>query len=214
MEIGTYIERLLDSEMSANVVDLCPVGALTAKPNMFANRPWELRSTESVDVMDGLGSALVVDCRGTEVMRVGPRLNEDINEEWISDKTRFAYDGLKRQRLVSPMARRGDSFKPVTWEQALSYTSDVLQDTAGEDVVAVVGKFADGESIMALKDLMTRLEAGTMIHETFAGSNADVQTGYRMNSTIAGIEEADCLLIVGSNPRVEAPVLNARIRYV
>ena len=214
-EIGTYVGKLMTSELSGNVIDICPVGALTSKPFAFQARTWELKNTESVDVLDSLGSAIRVDSRGTEVMRVLPRLHEGVNEEWLSDKARFAYDGLKRQRLAQPLLKRGAdaTLAPATWEEALDAAAALLRDTPPAQIKAIAGKLADAESIIALKDLMARLGVSNLAVEgVAAGMEADVRSAYLFNAGIAGVEEADLILVVGSNPRIEAPVLNARLR--
>ncbi|KAL9966387.1 hypothetical protein ACROYT_G024449 [Oculina patagonica] len=216
MQVGTYIEKMFKSELSGNVVDLCPVGALTSKPYAFTARPWELRKTDSVDVMDAVGSNIVVNTRCGEVMRILPRMNEDINEEWISDKTRYAYDGLKRQRLTKPMVKDDKgNLTPCTWEEALVEVAQKLNQVKGNEVAAVAGGFADAESLVALKDLLNGFDSeGLYTEEGFPsdGAGTDLRSSYIMNSTIAGIEDADVLLIVGANPRYEAPLVNARIR--
>ncbi|TPX62157.1 hypothetical protein PhCBS80983_g00727 [Powellomyces hirtus] len=217
MQIGTYIEKTISSEMSGNIIDLCPVGALTSKPYSFTSRPWELRKTESIDVLDAVGSNIRVDSRGLEVMRVVPRLNDDINEEWISDKTRFAYDGLKRQRLTTPMIREGDNFVPASWPEALAKIGDALKNVKGEQMTAIAGQLADAESLVALKDLFNKkgsenLRTDTQNADKLPAGIADFRSNYVMNSTINGIEEADALLLVGTNPRHEAPIVNTRIR--
>ncbi|KAL5612126.1 hypothetical protein BROUX41_000329 [Berkeleyomyces rouxiae] len=219
IQIGTYLEKTLDSEMSGNVIDLCPVGALTSKPYAFKARPWELKHTESIDVHDGLGSNVRIDTRGLEVMRVLPRLNEDINEEWIDDKTRFACDGLRTQRLTIPLVRRGGKFEPVDWAQALTEISVAYQQLApkGNEFKAIAGALTEVESLVAMKDLANKLGSENLGLDVEAGRKPvahgiDVRSNYNFNSTIAGIEEADVILIVGSNPRHEAAVLNARIR--
>uniref|UniRef100_A0A8C2QR70 NADH-ubiquinone oxidoreductase 75 kDa subunit, mitochondrial n=1 Tax=Capra hircus TaxID=9925 RepID=A0A8C2QR70_CAPHI len=193
MQVGTYIEKMFMSELSGNIIDICPVGALTSKPYAFTARPWETRKTESIDVMDAVGSNIVVSTRTGEVMRILPRMHEDINEEWISDKTRFAYDGLKRQRLTEPM----------------------LQSCQGNDVAAVAGGLVDAEALIALKDLLNRVDSDTLCTEEVfptAGAGTDLRSNYLLNTTIAGVEEADIVLLVGTNPRFEAPLFNARIR--
>lgn len=214
MEIGTYVEKMLDSELSGNVADLCPVGALTSKPYAFTARPWELRSTESIDVLDGLGSNIRVDTRGGEVMRVLPRLNEDINEEWISDKTRFAFDGLKRQRIDSPMVRAHaeDMLRPASWRDALEIVSERLDAADGPRIGAYVGALADAESIMCLKDLLNSFNSEAIFCDVPAGMATDCRAAYTLNSTIAGVEEADAVLLLSTNLRLEAPLLNARLR--
>jgi NADH dehydrogenase (ubiquinone) Fe-S protein 1 len=219
MQIGTYLEKNLDSEMSGNVIDLCPVGALTSKPYAFRARPWELKHTETVDVLDGLGSNIRVDSRGLEVMRVLPRLNDDVNEEWINDKTRFACDGLKTQRLTTPLIRKDDKFYPASWEQALMEIASAHQSIApkGNEFKAVAGELIEVESLVALKDLVNKLGSDNLALDQPAGSQpvahgVDVRSSYLFNSKIWGVEEADAILIVGSNTRHEAAVLNARIR--
>ncbi|CAG8645286.1 6511_t:CDS:2, partial [Ambispora gerdemannii] len=218
MQISMYIERTLDSEMSANIIDLCPVGALTAKPYAFSYRPWELKRTESIDVLDAIGSNIRVDSRGIEVMRILPRINDDINEEWISDKTRFAFDGLKRQRLTIPLIRQGNKFSPANWEQALTKVAQELRNIEnGSKAKAIAGQLADVESLVALKDLFNRLGSDNLTIDTPNGSKipahgVDFRSNYLLNSTIARVEEADVLLLVGTNPRHEGPILNTRIR--
>jgi NADH dehydrogenase (ubiquinone) Fe-S protein 1 len=219
MQIGTYLEKNLDSEMSGNVIDLCPVGALTSKPYAFRARPWELKHTETVDVLDGLGSNIRVDSRGLEVMRVLPRLNDDVNEEWINDKTRFACDGLKTQRLTTPLIRKDDKFYPASWEQALMEIASAHQSIApkGNEFKAVAGELIEVESLVALKDLVNKLGSDNLALDQPSGSQpvahgVDVRSNYLFNSKIWGVEEADAILIVGSNTRHEAAVLNARIR--
>ncbi len=214
MEITTYLEEAMTSELQGNVVDLCPVGALTAKPYAFAARPWELNKTESVDVMDALGSAIRIDTRGREVMRILPRTNDDINEEWISDKTRHVVDGLRTQRLDQPYLRQSGRLRPASWNEAFSAIAQRLVRANPKRVGALVGDLAAVEEIFALKDLMTRLGIGNLDCRQ-DGSALDPRWGratYLFNATIAGIEAADALLIVGSTPRKEAAVLNARIR--
>ena len=219
MQIGTYLERNLDSEMSGNVIDLCPVGALTSKPYAFRARPWELKHSESIDVLDGLGSNIRVDSRGLEVMRILPRLNDDVNEEWINDKTRFACDGLKTQRLTIPLIRKDDKFLPATWEQALTEISAAYKDFApkGNEFKAIAGELIETESMVALKELANKLGSENLALDQPLGSQPvahgiDVRSNYLFNSKIWGIEEADAMLIIGSNTRHEAAVLNSRIR--
>ena len=213
MEISTYLEKTLDSELSANVIDLCPVGALTSRPYAFTARPWELIKTETIDVMDAVGSNIRVDSRGSQVMRVLPRLNEDINEEWISDKTRYAIDGLRRQRLDQPYERGDDGrLHPVSWDLALQRLGAALRKVKPDAVAAIAGDQVDVESMFALKCLMARLGSPNLDCRQDGAKLGGARAGYLFNSTIAGIDNADALLIVGSNPRVEAAVLNARIR--
>ncbi|XP_044073861.1 NADH-ubiquinone oxidoreductase 75 kDa subunit, mitochondrial-like isoform X2 [Siniperca chuatsi] len=216
LQIGTYVEKMFMSELSGNVIDICPVGALTSKPYAFTARPWETRKTESIDVLDAVGSNIVVTTRGGEVMRILPRLNEDINEEWISDKTRFAYDGLKRQRLTQPLVKNeSGQLVPTTWEDVLTRAAGALQGVEGNDVAAVVGGLVDAEALISLKDLLNRLNSDNLCTEEvfpMAGAGSDLRSNYLLNTGIAGIEEADLLLLVGTNPRYEAPLFNARIR--
>ena len=213
MQITSYLEKSLTSELSANVIDLCPVGALTSKPYAFAARPWELRKTESVDVMDAVGSNIRVDTRGSEVMRVLPREHDDINEEWISDKTRYACDGLKRQRLDRPYVRRDGKLVEASWPEALEAVAEKLKNTNPQAIAALAGDLADCESMFALKALMDGLGVANLdCRQDGAALDPSVRASYLFNSTIAGIEDADALLIVGANPRLEAPILNARIR--
>lgn len=216
IQIGTYVERNVCSELSGNIVDLCPVGALTSKPYAFKARPWELKRTETIDVMDALGSAIRVDCRGAEVLRVLPRLNEEINQEWISDRTRFACDALKVQRLTRPLVRQDNTFVDANWDQALALIADKIAKIAPgkNEVKAIAGPLVDVESMVALKDLVNRLDSDNFAFDAPLTElpTADVRSDYLFNSTIEGIEEADQILLVGTNPRFEAAVLNARIR--
>lgn len=219
IQIGTYLETNLDTELSGNVIDLCPVGALTSKPYAFRARPWELKKTESIDVLDGLGSNIRVDARGLEVMRIVPRLNDDVNEEWINDKSRFACDGLKTQRLTLPLVRREGKFEPADWEQALTEIAQAWEKKApkGNEFKVIAGELTDVESMVAMKELANKLGSENLALDMPSGSQpvahgVDVRSNYLFNSRIWGIEEADCILLVGSNPRHEAAVLNARIR--
>ncbi len=214
-EIGTFVDELVKTELSGNLIDICPVGALTSKPYAFKARPWELTKTETIDVMDAVGSNIRVDAKGREVMRVLPRLNEDVNEEWISDRTRFAYDGLNAGRLDRPYIRDAKSgkLKEASWDEAFALIAEKLGELKGEQIAGLVGDLADVESIVALKDLLVRLGSPNMDCRTdsakFDPSN---RAGYLFNSTIAGIDEADAILVIGSNPRHEASIINARIR--
>jgi NADH-quinone oxidoreductase subunit G len=213
MEITTYLEKALASELSANVVDLCPVGALTSRPYAYTSRPWELNKTESIDVMDAVGSNIRIDTRGTQVMRILPRLNEDVNEEWISDKTRYAIDGLRRQRLDRPYARgRDGKLHPISWDEALKTVGAKLRKAKANNIAAIAGDQVDAESMFALKSLMSRLGSPHLDCRQDGAKIGGARSGYLFNSTIAGIDDADALLIIGSNPRLEAAVLNARIR--
>ncbi|MEI2386119.1 NADH-quinone oxidoreductase subunit NuoG [Breoghania sp. JC706] len=213
-EITTYLEAALSSELQGNVIDLCPVGALTSKPYAFKARPWELTKTESIDVMDAVGSAIRVDTRGREVMRVLPRLNEAVNEEWISDKTRFIFDGLKTQRLDRPYVKADGKFKAVDWNTAFDAIAAKLTAVNSPRVGAIAGDLASVEEMFALKQLLTSLGSANMDcrQDGAALDPAFGRASYLFNSTIEGIEDADAILIIGSNPRKEAPVLNARIR--
>lgn len=213
-EIGTYTSEVFDTELSGNVADICPVGALLPKPSLFTLRSWELESTESVDVMDAVGASIRVDTRGAEVMRVLPRLHEDVNEDWLADKSRFAYDGLKRQRLDTPMVRGPDgALATVTWPEAFAAVREALSAVRPSQIKAVAGDHADAEALVALKDLVNRLgSSNTECRQDGSMTPADVRGQYAFTEGIASIEEADRLLLVGSNPRMEAPLVNARIR--
>jgi NADH-quinone oxidoreductase subunit G len=213
VEIGTYVESAITSELSGNLVDVCPVGALTSKPYAFAARPWELKKTDSIDVFDAVGCNIRIDARGAEVMRVLPRTNEDVNEEWIADKSRHAVDGLMRQRLDQPYIRTNGKLAPATWPEALAAIAARVNGVDGSKIAAIAGDMADAESLMALKDLMTAL-GSTNLECRQDGGKFDPanRAGYLFNSTIAGIDQADAFLIVGANPRWEAPIINARIR--
>jgi NADH-quinone oxidoreductase subunit G len=214
MEITTYLERAMTSELQGNVIDLCPVGALTSKPYEFHARPWELTKTESVDVMDAVGSAIRVDTRGREVMRILPRLNEAVNEEWISDKARFIWDGLRTQRLDRPYVRKRGALVPATWNEAFAAIAARVKKTDGRAIGSIAGDLAGVEEMFALKGLLDAL--GSPNYDCRQdGAALDPALGrasYIFNPTIAGIERADAILIVGANPRREAAVLNARIR--
>ena len=213
-EITTYLEHGIMSEMSANVVDLCPVGALTHRPWAFNARPWEMTPTETIDVMDAVGSAIRVDTRGPTVMRILPRNNDAVNEEWISDKTRHVADGLKTQRLDQPYIRKDGRLQPASWNDALALVADKLKAASPESIGAIAGDLCGAEEMFALKDLFSRLGSPNLDCRQ-KGDKLDPKLGrasYVFNTSIEGIEKADAILIVGSNPRVEAPVLNARIR--
>jgi NADH dehydrogenase (ubiquinone) Fe-S protein 1 len=219
LQIGTYLETALDTELSGNVIDLCPVGALLSKPYAFKARPWELYHTESIDVLDGLGSNIRVDARGMLVMRILPRLNDDVNEEWINDKTRFACDGLNTQRLTVPLIRRDDNFQPASWEQALVEIGDAYHGIKpkGDEFKIIAGHLTEVESLVAAKDLASKLGSENLALDQPQGSEpfahgVDVRSNYTFNSKISGVEEADAILLVNTNPRHEAAVLNARIR--
>ena len=212
MEVTTYLEKAFASELSGNVVDLCPVGALTSKPYAFNARPWELKKTESVDVMDAQGCNIRVDTRGREVLRVLPRLNEEINEEWISDKARHACDGLSRQRLDTPYIRKDGKLARATWAEAFAAVAARVSATAPQRMAAIVGDLAAAEEIKALKDLMTAFGVDNLDCRQDGAKLCGPRPAYLFNTSIAGVEAADALLLIGANPRWEAPVLNARIR--
>ena len=213
MEISTYIQSAISSEMSGNMIDLCPVGALTSKPYAFKARSWELRKTESIDVLDAVGSNIRVDSRGNEVMRILPRLNENINEEWISDKTRFSCDGLKNQRLDRPYIRQKGKLKPASWDEAFTAIKQRLSGVSGDKIAAIAGDMADAESMLLLKELFSSIECHNIdCRQDGAKLDNLVRTSYIFNTTIAGIEEADACLLIGTNPRKEASLVNARLR--
>ncbi|MDB5412129.1 MAG: NADH-quinone oxidoreductase subunit [Rubritepida sp.] len=210
MEIGTYVEKALSSELSGNLIDLCPVGALTSRPYAFVSRPWELRKTDSVDVMDATGAAIRVDVRNSEVLRILPRVNDDVNEEWIGDRSRFSFDGLKRKRLDRPWVRRDGKLVPASWPEAFSA---IVQGARGKTIGAIAGDTVEAESLFALKAMLAAM-GSTNLDCRQDGAKIDTSRPdyYLFNSGIAGIEQADAIVILGSNPRVEAPVINARIR--
>lgn len=216
MQVGTYVEKMFLSELSGNVIDLCPVGALTSKPYAFTARPWETRRTDSVDVLDAVGSNIVVTTRTGEVLRILPRLNEEVNEEWLSDKSRFACDGLKRQRLVTPLMKNSsDELVPVEWEDALVSVAKAIKTVPGDKVAAIAGGLVDAEALISLKDLLNRVGSESLCTEEIFpmdGSGTDLRSSYLLNSRITGVEEADFILLIGSNPRYEAPLFNTRIR--
>ena len=211
MEITTYLEASLDSEMSGNVIDLCPVGALTSRPYAFTARPWELRKTETIDVMDALGSNIRVDMRGREAMRIMPRNHDDVNEEWLSDKSRFVWDGLNTQRLDRPFIRHDGKLVPASWDEAFDLVESKLKGK-GDKTAAIAGDLVCAEGQFALKGLMDAFESPHVDCRQDGAKISGPRGNYLFNASIAGIEEADALLLIGSNPRLEAPVLNARIR--
>ncbi|KAH3783321.1 NADH-ubiquinone oxidoreductase 75 kDa subunit, mitochondrial-like isoform X1 [Dreissena polymorpha] len=216
MQVGTYVEKMFKSELSGNIIDLCPVGALTAKPSAFTARPWETRRIDSVDVMDALGSNIVVNTRTNEVLRILPRTNDAVNEEWISDATRFAYDGLKRQRLTAPFVRNAaGQLEQTDWETALVKVAQKLVQVPGEKVAGVAGGLVDAEALVALKDYLNKLGSEALCTEEIFpmdGAGTDLRSNYLLNTGIQGVERADLILLVGTNPRFEAPLFNARIR--
>ncbi len=211
MEITTYLEASLDSELSGNVIDLCPVGALTSKPYAYTARPWELKKTETIDVMDAVGSNIRVDMRGREAMRILPRNHDDVNEEWLSDKSRFVWDGLNTQRLDRPYVRRDGKLSAASWDDAFALIAEKINGKA-DKLAAIAGDLVCAEGQFALKSLMDTLGSPNLDCRQDGAKLSGPRANYLFNSSIAGIEDADALLIIGSNPRLEAPVLNARIR--
>ncbi len=214
MEITTYLEKSMESELSANVIDLCPVGALTSKPYAFESRPWDLKKTETIDVMDAVGSNIRVDTYGWEVKRVLPRVNEDINEEWISDKTRYACDGLLKQRLDTPYIRENGRLRKSSWDQALKLLIIKLKSFNPNEIAGLVGDLADLEMIYSFKSFFEKCIGSTNLEcrQDRIYINPQERMNYIFNSTISGIEDSDFILLVGTNPRLEATILNARIR--
>ena len=213
MEVGTYVEKAVSSELSGNMIDLCPVGALTSKPYAFVARSWELRTTETVDVLDAVGSNIRVDTRGSEVLRVVPRLHDDVNEEWISDKSRFAYDGLRQRRLDRCYVRRDGTLEAASWAEAFDAVAAAAEGLEGGRIAALAGDTADCEAMTALADLMTALGSPHLdCRQDGAALDPASRASYLFNTTIAGIEDADAVLLIGTNPRWEAALVNARIR--
>ena len=213
MEITTYLEKSMDSELSANVIDLCPVGALTSKPYAFEARPWELKKTETIDVMDAVGSNIRVDTYGWEVKRILPRLNNDINEEWISDKTRYACDGLLKQRLDKPYKRENGKLVETTWDEAIKIICSRILETEKNHIAGHIGDMQSMETINSFKTFLEKMNINNYdFREKPFYVNSDNKINYIFNSSIKRIEEADCIILVGSNPRHEATMVNARIR--
>jgi NADH-quinone oxidoreductase subunit G len=213
MEVGTWVERAVTSELSGNMIDICPVGALNSKPYEYRARAWELKKTESIDVLDAVGCNIRVDSRGPEVMRIVPRLNEDINEEWISDKTRFSYDGLKKRRLDTPMVRRDGKLQPCSWREAFEAIAAKAKRLDGDKIGAIVGDLADCEAMTVVKDLMEALGSPNVdCRQDGSKLMNEPRCSYLFNTTIAGIEHADFCLLIGSNPRIEGSLVNARLR--
>ena len=214
MQITTYLEKAMESELSANVVDLCPVGALTSKPYVFEARPWESKKTETIDVMDAVGSSIRVDTYGWEVKRILPRNNDDINEEWISDKTRYACDGLKNQRLDAPFVKINGKFEKISWNEAYKILTKKIENTPQDKIAGIIGDLTDMETMYVVKEFFDK---------TIKSSNLDCRTenifvdnsnrsNYIFNPSINGIEQSDLIVMIGANPRYEATMLNARIR--
>jgi len=214
MQITTYLEKAMESELSANVIDLCPVGALTSKPYVFEARPWELKKTESIDVMDAVGSNIRIDTYGWEVKRILPRINEDINEEWISDKTRYSCDGLKNQRLDTPYIRDGNKFNKITWKKAYEILKSKLENIASDKIGCFTGDLTNMETAYAAKELFNKVFKSNLVEsrpDNYYVNFSD-KKNYIFNSNILGIEESDLILMIGCNPRLEATILNSRIR--
>jgi NADH-quinone oxidoreductase subunit G len=213
MEITTYLEKSMESELSANVIDLCPVGALTSKPYAFEARPWELKKTESVDVMDAVGSNIRVDTYNWEVKRILPRLNNEINEEWISDKTRYSCDGLLKQRLDVPYIKKNNKLQKSTWDEAINLLVDKIHSVQPTEIAGHIGDMINMENALSFKKFFKTLKSENLeFREKNFYINSDEKMNYIFNSSIAGIEDADLILLVGTNPRHEASILNARIR--
>ena len=214
MEITTYLEQSMQSELSANVVDLCPVGALTSKPYVFEARPWELKKTESIDVMDAIGSNIRVDTYGWEVKRILPRINEDINEEWISDKTRYACDGLLNQRLDTPYIKYNGKFEKASWNEVFNIIKSKFKNADKDKICGMSGDLVNMETLYIFKEFFNKTLGSYNVESRSDHTylNPQNRENYLFNSTINGIEEADFILLIGSNPRYEATILNARIR--
>jgi len=212
--IGTYVELkgMLASELSGNLIDVCPVGALTSKPYAFQGRPWENRKTESICVLDGIGSNIQISTRAGDLLRVIPKIKDDLNEEWISDKTRFSYDGLNRQRLTQPLIKVNNKFQATHWTDALETVADIMNEYSSKDMAAITGAQTDAEALTAMKDFLNALGSNSLYTDQIFPGDSSNRENYIFNSSIQGIEEADCILIIGSNPRYEATMINARIR--
>ena len=214
MQITTYLEKAMESELSGNVIDLCPVGALTSKPYVFEARPWELKKTETIDIMDAVGSNIRVDTQGWEVKRVLPRLNEYIKEEWISDKTRYACDGLKSQRLDYPLKKIGGEFKKISWKEAYEEIVEKIKVTSPEKIAGFIGDLTNMETMFVTKEFFEKTikSKNLEVRDNNNYVNLKNRENYIFNSQISGIDECDFILLVGANPRLEATILNARIR--
>ena len=214
MQITTYLEKSMESELSANVIDLCPVGALTSKPYVFEARPWELKKTETVDVMDAVGSNIRVDTYGWEVKRVLPRINEEINEEWISDKTRYACDGLKNQRLDTPYIKNNKFFEKITWSEAYEKIFNKISETSSDKIAGITGDMTNMETLFSIKEFFEKTikskNLDSRVDNYYVNTNS--RRNYIFNSKIEGLEDSDLIILVGSNPRYEATILNSRIR--
>ena len=213
MEITTYLEKSMESELSANVIDLCPVGALTSKPYAFEARPWELKKTESIDVMDAVGSNIRVDTYNWEVKRILPRLNNEINEEWISDKTRYSCDGLLKQRLDVPFIKKENKLQKSSWDEAINLLVEKIQSFKPEEIAGHIGDMVNMETALGFKKLFKIFKSKNIeFREKNFYINPSEKMNYIFNSSISGIEESDLILLIGTNPRYEATILNARIR--
>ncbi len=213
MEITTYLEKAMESELSANVIDLCPVGALTSKPYAFEARPWELKKTESIDVMDAVGSHIRVDTYNWEVKRILPRINDNINEEWISDKTRYSCDGLLKQRLDIPYVKKNNKLQRSNWDEAISLLTEKIKSVKSEEVGGHIGDMISMENALAFKKFFKSLNSTNIeFREKDFYINSSEKSNYLFNSSIKGVDESDLILLIGTNPRYEATMLNARIR--
>ncbi|MDC3005011.1 NADH-quinone oxidoreductase subunit NuoG [Candidatus Pelagibacter sp.] len=214
MQITTYLEKAMESELSANVIDLCPVGALTSKPYVFEARPWELKKTETIDVMDAVGSNIRVDTYGWEVKRVLPKVNDDINEEWISDKTRYACDGLKNQRLDNPFIKNNGQFQKTSWEDVYSLIKLKINQTTPDKISGFTGDLTNMETQFAAREFFDKILTSNYLESRSENIFVDTskRENYIFNSSINSIEESDFILLVGTNPRYEATILNSRIR--
>ena len=214
MQITTYLEKSMQSELSANVVDLCPVGALTSKPYVFEARPWELKKTESIDVMDAIGSNIRVDTYGWEVKRILPRINENINEEWISDKSRYACDGLLNQRLDTPYVKYNNKFEKASWDEVFNIIKSKFNNTDKNKICGLTGDLVNMETLYIFKEFFNKTLGSQNVESRndHIYLNAEKRENYLFNSSINGIEESDFIFLIGTNPRYEATILNARIR--
>jgi NADH-quinone oxidoreductase subunit G len=211
MQITSFLEQAVTSELSGNVIDLCPVGALTSRPTAFHYRPWELKRNDSIDVMDAVGANITLHSRTAEVIRATPRLNDDVNEEWLADTGRFAVDGLKEQRLDRPWVRVNGELQPASWTQAFEAVKKALAVVAGQDIAALAGDLCAVEDLVAAKDLLTGLGATRLECRTDGAAYEGPAAHWRFNTTIAGMETADLILLVGCDPRLDAPLVNSRI---
>ena len=214
MQITTYLEKSMESELSANVIDLCPVGALTSKPYVFEARPWELKKTETIDVMDAVGSNIRVDTYGWEVKRVLPRINEEINEEWISDKTRYACDGLKNQRLDKPYIKIKNKFEKISWTEVYKKIFEKISETHSDKIAGITGDMVNMETLYAVKEFFEKTIKSKNLDSRNQNYyvNSSVRTNYILNTKIEGVEKSDLIILIGTNPRFEATMLNSRIR--